>query len=153
MAVKLEIAEKHRYQLAAAAEARLSNPKVYWRELAAAPGLLEPDEDVMDLLAAHCGLVALAAGLLLVTTHRLLFLTFGFVRRRPRVRAVRFDEIERGSVKMVGRDPEVVLTLRNGRKIRFQGTRIDRKQFPDLLGIVGRRIGSKFDKSGFKPRE
>jgi hypothetical protein len=151
--VKLEISEKHRYQLAAAAEARLSNPKAYWRELAAAPGLLEPDEDVMDLLAAHCGLVALAAGLLLETTHRLLFLTFGFVRRRPRVRAVRFDEIQRGSVKMVGRDPEVVLTLQNGRKIRFQGTRIDRKQFPDLLGIVERRVGSKFDKSGFKPRD
>jgi hypothetical protein len=150
--VELDPSEKHRYQLAAAAEARLSNPKVYWRELAAAPGLLQPDEDVMDLLAAHCGRVALAAGLLLETTYRLLFLTFGFVRRRPRVRSVRFDEIDRGTVNMVGRDPEVILTLRSGKKFRLQGTRTDREQFSDLLGIVERRIGSKLDKSGFKPR-
>jgi hypothetical protein len=151
--VELGVSEKHRYQLAAAADARLSNPKVYWRELAAAPSLLQPDEDVMDMLAVQCGLVALAAGLLLETTHRLLFLTFGFVRRRPRVRAVRFDEIARGSVNMVGRDPEVVLTLRSGKKFRLQGTRTDREQFPDLLGIIENRIGSKLDKSGFKPRQ
>jgi len=151
--MELDVSEKQRYQLAAAAEARLSNPRAYWRELAAAPSLLQPDEDVMDLLAVHCGLVALAAGLLLETTHRLLFLTFGYVRRRPRVRAVRFDEIDRGNVNMVGRDPEVVLTLRSGKKIRFQGTRTDRDQFSDLLGIVEKRIGSKLDKSGFRPRQ
>jgi hypothetical protein len=125
-------AEKQQLQLAAASSARLSNPRMYWRELGFRAELLEPDEDVLDVFACYCGRLSMSAGLLFETDRRLVFVSFGFLRRKPIVRSIEFDEIMDGHVEMVGRDPDVILTLKNGKRLPLQGTRPDRQQFPRL---------------------
>jgi hypothetical protein len=70
------------------------------------------------------------------------FVSFGFVRRRPITRSIGFDEIAAARIDMVGGDPDVTLTLMSGKRLRFQGTRPDRKQFPDFIQMLQKRIGS-----------
>jgi len=123
-----------------------------WRELGSRAELFDPDEDVLDVFACYCGRVSMSAGLLFETSRRLLFVSFGFVRRRPIARSIGFDEITAARVDMVGGDPDVTLTLVSGNRLRFQGTRPDRKQFPDFIQTLQKRIGSRLDQSRYVRR-
>jgi len=84
----------------------------------------------------------MSARLLFETSRRLLFVSFGCVRRRPITRSIGFDEIAAAGIHMVGGDPDVRLTLMSGKRLRFQGARPDRKQSPDFIQMLQKRIGS-----------
>jgi hypothetical protein len=137
--------ESQRIQLAVAAESRLTSQQAWFRELGAVPELLEPAEAVLDVFMSYWGRVSMSAGLLLETSDRLLFVSFGFFRRRPAVRSVGFDEIDGVVADPVLRTPRLILTLRNGRTVRLEATRLDRESFADLTSLLQRRIGGRFD--------
>jgi hypothetical protein len=135
--------ESQRVQLAVAAESRLASQQAWFRELGAIPELLEPGELVIDVFTSYWGRFSMSAGLLLETSDRLLFVSFGFFRRRPVVRSLRFDEIERLVADSVLKTPRLILALRNGRSVRLEATRPDRESFADLTRLLQRRIGAR----------
>jgi hypothetical protein len=142
-----DFVERHQAQIASAASARLSNPRTYWRELAVAPRILQPDEDLLDLFSTYYGRFSLMPGILVEATHRLVFISLGLIRRRPIIRSIPFEEIESGTVDSLGGDPQVKLRTTSGKVVTLRRARPDRKQFPDLVRTLEQRLGAQLDTS------
>jgi hypothetical protein len=135
--------DEQRRQVSVAA-ARLSNQRTWFRELAIVPDCLVLEEGVGEISPAYLGRFSQSAGLSIATTTRLLFVSFGFFRRRPVVRTVLLDDIESGTLDTVLRVPRLVLKLRNGKALRLEGTRPDREQFGAFLDSLEAMAAGRF---------
>jgi hypothetical protein len=102
-----------------------------WPEVQRLPQELEPGERLLTLAQVER---LLERGLLAVTDRRVLYLSRGFTRRRPRARSYRHEDLLDATAKR-----GLTLVVADGRRIRF-GKVTPRARRKEMAGLVRERL-------------